>query len=67
MYGLFASQFGDVEDKMENGETVKQFVRSYFDFKHEFLGVVAVVVAAFAVLFGVLFAAGIKRFNFQNR
>ncbi|KAL9460374.1 hypothetical protein AB3S75_003560 [Citrus x aurantiifolia] len=67
MYGLFASQFGDVEDKMENGETVKQFVRNYFDFKHEFLGVVAVVVAAFAVLFGVLFAAGIKRFNFQHR
>ncbi|KAH9780878.1 ABC transporter G family member 40 [Citrus sinensis] len=67
MYGLVASQFGDVEDKMESGETVKQFVRSYFDFKHEFLGVVAVVVAAFAVLFGVLFAVGIKRLNFQNR
>ncbi|KAL9432590.1 hypothetical protein AB3S75_027592 [Citrus x aurantiifolia] len=67
MYGLVASQFGDVEDKMESGETVKQFVRSYFDFKHDFLGVVAFVVAAFAVLFGVLFAVGIKRFNFQNR
>ncbi|KAK9229255.1 hypothetical protein WN944_022214 [Citrus x changshan-huyou] len=41
LYGLIASQFGDVEDQMENGETVKHFLRDYFGFKHDFLGVVA--------------------------
>ncbi|KAK9232141.1 hypothetical protein WN943_022384 [Citrus x changshan-huyou] len=41
LYGLIASQFGDVEDQMENGETVKHFLRDYFGFKHDFLGLVA--------------------------
>ena len=67
LYGLVVSQFGDLEDKMESGETVKQFLRSYFGYKHDFLGVVAVVVAGFAAVFGFLFALGIKQFNFQRR
>ncbi|XP_052300205.1 pleiotropic drug resistance protein 1-like isoform X3 [Citrus sinensis] len=67
LYGLVVSQFGDLEDKLESGETVKQFLRSYFGYKHDFLGVVAVVVAGFAAVFGFLFALGIKQFNFQRR
>ncbi|KAK9232143.1 hypothetical protein WN943_022386 [Citrus x changshan-huyou] len=41
LYGLIASQYGDVEDKIETGETVKHFLRDYYGFKHSFLGAVA--------------------------
>lgn len=67
MYGLVTSQFGDVKDKLENGKTVEDFVTSYFGFKHDFLGVVAVVVAGFAVFFAFIFAFAIMVFNFQRR
>ncbi|KAK8940314.1 Pleiotropic drug resistance protein 3 [Platanthera guangdongensis] len=67
LYGLVASQFGDVEDRLENGQKVSEFLRSYFGFKHDFLGVVAVVVAGLAALFAFLFGVTIKSFNFQRR
>ncbi|KAL9463298.1 hypothetical protein AB3S75_001161 [Citrus x aurantiifolia] len=67
LYGLIASQYGDVEDKIETGETVKHFLREYYGFKHSFLGAVAGVLIAFAALFGILFPLGIKQFNFQRR
>ncbi|GAY62363.1 hypothetical protein CUMW_217150 [Citrus unshiu] len=68
LYGLVASQFGDIDDtRLESGETVKQFLRSYFGFKHDFLGVIAAVHVAFTVLFVFVFALGIKAFNFQRR
>ncbi|KAF2301516.1 hypothetical protein GH714_025383 [Hevea brasiliensis] len=35
LYGLVSSQFGDIKHKLESGDTVEDFVRSYFDFKHE--------------------------------
>ena len=62
-----ASQFGDIEDKLESGETVKQFLDDYFGYKHDFLGAVAAVVVLFAVLFAFVFALGIKILNFQKR
>ncbi|KHN45207.1 Pleiotropic drug resistance protein 1 [Glycine soja] len=65
--GLVASQYGDNRDKPENGQRVEEFVKSYFGFEHEFLGVVAIVVAGFSVLFALIFAFGIKVFNFQKR
>ena len=68
LYGLIASQFGDVKETFENSnETVEHFVRSYFGFKSEFVGVVAVVLVGFSVLFGFTFAFSIKVFNFQKR
>ncbi|URD75975.1 Plant PDR ABC transporter associated [Musa troglodytarum] len=73
LYGLVASQFGDIQTQFapgeseEPGEVVADFVRNYFGFKHSFLGVVAVVVAAFPVLFAFLFAFSIKTLNFQKR
>ncbi|XP_041002180.1 pleiotropic drug resistance protein 1-like isoform X1 [Juglans microcarpa x Juglans regia] len=71
LYGLVASQFGDIKDALEDseisGETVEEYVRRYFGFKHDFLAVVAVVVAGFAVLFAFIFAFSIKVFNFQRR
>ncbi|KAL4625244.1 hypothetical protein ACB092_05G011200 [Castanea dentata] len=69
LYGLVVSQFGDIEELMIDGnnESVKEFVKSYFGYKHDFLGVVAVVVAGVAVLFAFIFAVSIKIFNFQRR
>ncbi|KAK8936592.1 Pleiotropic drug resistance protein 3 [Platanthera zijinensis] len=67
LYGLAASQFGDIEDKLETGEPVYQFLRTYYGFRHEFLGVVATVVVGFAVLFAFLFGFAIKVLNFQRR
>lgn len=68
LYGLGASQFGDLQNIMiDTDETVKQFLRRYFGFKHDFLGVVAVMTVAFPVVFGLTFALAIKFFNFQKR
>ncbi|KAJ4762881.1 ABC transporter G family member 36 [Rhynchospora pubera] len=67
LYGLVASQFGDLEDELDNGETIKEFIRSYFGFKESLIHGVAMVVVGFSVLFLLLFAYSIKRFNFQKR
>ncbi|KAK4590502.1 hypothetical protein RGQ29_020879 [Quercus rubra] len=67
LYGLVASQFGDKKDKLDTGERVEDFVRDYFGFHHDFLGVVATVVVGFAILFAFIFAVSIKVFNFQRR
>ncbi|KAG6571198.1 Pleiotropic drug resistance protein 1, partial [Cucurbita argyrosperma subsp. sororia] len=67
LYGLVTSQFGDIEDRMDSNQTVAEFVRSYFGYKYDFLGIVAAVHVGFTVLFGFIFAFSIKVFNFQNR
>jgi hypothetical protein len=64
---LLVSQYGDIEDTLENGVTVKEFIYDYFGFKYDFLPVVAVIVLAFAVLFAFSFGFSIQRFNFQKR
>ncbi|KAK7336925.1 hypothetical protein VNO77_17478 [Canavalia gladiata] len=70
LYGLVASQYGDIKQSLESTDgstTVEGFVRSYFGFKHDFLGVVAVVIIAFPVGFALVFAMSVKMFNFQRR
>ncbi|XP_042517442.1 pleiotropic drug resistance protein 1-like [Macadamia integrifolia] len=67
LYGLVVSQFGDLQNKLESGKTVEEFLRDYFGFKHDFLGVVAVVIVAFSVLFAVIFAFSIRVFKYQKR
>ncbi|KAF3450289.1 hypothetical protein FNV43_RR06369 [Rhamnella rubrinervis] len=67
LYGLVASQFGDVKEMMETDETVEDFLRDYFGYEHKFLGVVATVAVGFAVLFAFVFALSIKILNFQRR
>ncbi|KAH7847927.1 hypothetical protein Vadar_031716 [Vaccinium darrowii] len=67
MYGLVASQFGDINNRLDTGETVTEFIHRYFGFDHHFLGFVALIVVGFAILFGFIFAFSIKRFNFQKR
>ncbi|KAG7997946.1 hypothetical protein I3843_01G233600 [Carya illinoinensis] len=67
MYGLVASQYGDVEDMLDSGVTVKAFARTYFGYKHDFLAVAAVGVSGFAVLFACVFGLAIMVLNFQRR
>ncbi|XP_075642103.1 pleiotropic drug resistance protein 1-like isoform X5 [Castanea sativa] len=67
LYGLIASQFGDIKDRLDSGQTVEEFLRSYFGFRKDFLGVVSIVTVGFTVLFGVSFAFSIKVLNFQKR
>ncbi|XP_039117321.1 ABC transporter G family member 39-like [Dioscorea cayenensis subsp. rotundata] len=67
LYGFIASQFGDIDDPIDGGETVKGFIRRYFGYKHDFLGVVAAVEIGIPAFFGFIFAFAIKKLNFQNR
>ncbi|GLT80511.1 hypothetical protein SLA2020_519470 [Shorea laevis] len=67
LYGLVASQFGNIQEKFETGETVEHFLGTYFDYRTDFLWVVAIVIVGFAVLFGFIFGFSIKAFNFQKR
>lgn len=67
LYGLLASQFGDVKEELETDETVEEFVRSYFGFRYDFLGYVALILVGFVLLFGFTFAFSMKKFNFQKR
>ncbi|RHN48292.1 putative iron-chelate-transporting ATPase [Medicago truncatula] len=70
LYGLVTSQYGDVKQNIETSDgrqTVEDFLRNYFGFKHDFLGVVALVNVAFPIVFALVFALSIKMFNFQRR
>jgi len=67
LYGLVTSQFGDIKEPIDTGETVEEFVRSYFGYRDDFVGVAAAVLVGFTLLFGFTFAFSIKAFNFQKR
>ncbi|KAI3803437.1 hypothetical protein L1987_31588 [Smallanthus sonchifolius] len=67
LYGVIVSQYGDFDDVLTSGETVKGYLRRYFGFKHDFLGTLAGVHVGLVVLFAVIFAYCIKTFNFQKR
>lgn len=69
-YGLYCfilTQYGDVQDRLDSGETVAEYVRHQFGFKHEKLGFVASMLFGFVLLFTFLFAFAIKTLNFQKR
>ncbi|XP_047147104.1 pleiotropic drug resistance protein 1-like [Vigna umbellata] len=70
LYGLVASQYGDIQGTIDfsgKSTTVEDFLRKYFGFRHEFLGVVSAVLIVFAVTFACIFAIAIKLLNFQRR
>ncbi|KAF5938930.1 hypothetical protein HYC85_023189 [Camellia sinensis] len=56
MYGLVASQFGDIKTRLDTGETVEDFMKSYFGFRYDFVGYVAIIIVGIDVLFGFIFA-----------
>ncbi|KAJ0700765.1 putative ABC-type xenobiotic transporter [Helianthus annuus] len=67
IYGFVVSQFGDFDDLLMNGETVKGYLNRYFGFKHDFLGAIAGVHIGLVLGFAFIFAYSIKAFNFQKR
>lgn len=67
LYGLVASQYGDVKDVLDTNQTVKDFVREYYGFKHDFVGVIAGGIVGISVLFAFIFGFSIRFFNFQRR
>ncbi|KAL8118558.1 hypothetical protein AgCh_016181 [Apium graveolens] len=69
LYGLVASQFGDVEDKTlsDANVSVKDFIEDYFGFKHDNVWIAGAAVAGFAILMAYTFAYSIKSFNFERR
>ncbi|XP_030526171.1 pleiotropic drug resistance protein 1-like isoform X2 [Rhodamnia argentea] len=68
LYELVVSQFGDLKSPLEDtGGTVEEYVRGYFGFRHDFLGVIAAVMLGFTVLFAFILAISINLLNFQRR
>ncbi|KAH9331544.1 hypothetical protein KI387_003652, partial [Taxus chinensis] len=69
--GLVTSQYGDLKKHIsvagKPSQAIEDFLKDYFGFHHDLLGVVAVVLAIFPVFFAVLFAYAIKYINFQKR
>lgn len=72
LYGLLTSQYGDDPKplRLSDGQTlvpIRQLLSEVFGFRHDFLGVTAIMVFGFCILFAVIFAFAIKSFNFQKR
>jgi hypothetical protein len=68
--GLLASQYGDIEAEITaygERKSISSFLRSYFGYKQDDLGVVAIVLLAFPVFFALAFAITIAKLNFQKR
>nr|TKR91005.1 pleiotropic drug resistance protein 3-like [Populus alba] len=68
--GLLTSQYGDIEEEITaygERKSISSFLRSYFGYKHDDLGVVAIVLLAFPVFFALAFAITIAKLNFQKR
>ncbi|KAK1266094.1 ABC transporter G family member 36 [Acorus gramineus] len=74
VYGLIVSQYGDLDDNIKvtgpNGqfpEAIKKYIKDQFGYNRDFMGPVAVVLAAFAAFFALMYAYCIKTLNFQQR
>lgn len=68
--GLLTSQYGDVHERMMDNTrptTVSRYLDEYYGFKHDQLGVVAVILAAYPIIFALMFAYCIGKLNFQKR
>lgn len=73
LYGLVASNVGDLDQHriVLNGQTesisVPDFLRQTFDYRHDWLGWVVLILIGWIVLFWGLGAYAFKKFNFQKR
>ncbi|XVE98241.1 hypothetical protein REPUB_Repub03eG0088700 [Reevesia pubescens] len=72
LYGLLISQYRDDEKvvKLSDGVhsmAISQLLKEVFGYRHDFLGVAAVMVAVFVIFFALIFAFAVKAFNFQRR
>lgn len=71
LYGLVASNVGDVGGNitLSDGSTlpVQQFLYEQFNYRHNFLGWVVLILVGWIIVFWVMGAYAFKRFNFQKR
>nr|QVT92349.1 ABC transporter [Salvia miltiorrhiza] len=71
IYGVVASQFGDLDSEIEvpglTSLTVKTFIKQSLGFDHDFLPVVVFMHLVFILLFVFIFGFGIKYLNYQKR
>ncbi|KAF8403238.1 hypothetical protein HHK36_011339 [Tetracentron sinense] len=71
LYGLITSQVGDKDDPVDipgaGSIPVKEFLKEFLGFEHDFLWAVAVAHVGFVLIFFFVFAYGIKFLNFQKR
>ncbi|KAJ9568576.1 hypothetical protein OSB04_004542 [Centaurea solstitialis] len=72
VYGLIVSQYHDISNMitvpgMADNPPMNQFITDRYGFELDFMGPVAVVLVAFAVLFAFLYAFALRTLNFQMR
>ncbi|KAG6516429.1 hypothetical protein ZIOFF_026894 [Zingiber officinale] len=74
VYGLIATQYGDLETSItvtgsvgQPKQRIKDYIKDYYGYNTGFMPVVAIVLVAFAIFFAFMFAFCIKKLNFQNR
>ncbi|KAJ4822694.1 hypothetical protein Tsubulata_024898 [Turnera subulata] len=68
--GILTSQYGDIGKEISaygERKPISAFLRSYFGYNHDDLGLVAVVLLAFPAAFAITFAIAIAKLNFQKR
>ncbi|KAJ0092905.1 hypothetical protein Patl1_24753 [Pistacia atlantica] len=68
--GMLTSQYGDIHKEISSfGETktVAAFLKDYFGYDHNLLGLVAAVLIIFPILLASLFAYFIGKLNYQRR
>ncbi|ONK61434.1 uncharacterized protein A4U43_C08F29880 [Asparagus officinalis] len=67
---LLSSQYGDNDKEiMVFGETksISSFIKDYYGYHHDRLGFVAIILIAYPLVLGLLFAFCIQKLNFQRR
>lgn len=67
LYGLTIAQYGDVETRLDTGETVVEFMKNYYGYEYNFLWVVSLTLIAFSLFFVFIYAFSVKILNFQKR
>ncbi|XVF72817.1 hypothetical protein PTKIN_Ptkin12aG0151000 [Pterospermum kingtungense] len=68
--GLLTSQYGDVKDEIiafNEPKALNSFLDSQYGFKHQDLPIIAIVLFAFPLVFGFVFAYSIAKLNYQRR
>ena len=72
LWGLVASQLGDVEDEfvidtLGNRVSVADYIGQYFGFNHDFLGWAVLLLVAFIALFRLTAIWALSNISFQKR
>ena len=68
--GLLTSEYGDIDKEIivfGEQKAINAFLRSYFGYRHDELGVVAAILFAFPLIFASVFAYAMAKLNFQRR